>query len=63
MQKIKCARQDERMPVQNPGFNSPPVTRHFSASLGWKKFFWKNEAKLCPSLLTIVKKRTQNEPK
>jgi hypothetical protein len=26
-------------------------------------FFWKNEPKLCPSLLTIIKKRTQNEPK
>jgi hypothetical protein len=30
----------------------------------WLKYFFsKNEAKLCPSLLTIVKKRTQIEPK
>jgi hypothetical protein len=28
-----------------------------------KIFFPKNEAKLCPSLLAIVKKRTQKEPK
>jgi hypothetical protein len=83
MQKLKCARRDEKMPVQKPvlalvlGFPSsdrtiPPrdsslITRHLSLPQGtWilqKKFFWKNEPKLCPSLLTIVKKRTQNEPK
>jgi hypothetical protein len=31
--------------------------------LSRENIFWKNEPKLCPSLLTIVKKRTQNEPK
>ena len=39
---------------------------HSSLPMGFwsqKKVFWKNEPKLCPSLLTIVKKRTQNEPK
>jgi hypothetical protein len=28
-----------------------------------KKFFWKNEAKLCPSLLGFFKKQSQIEPK
>jgi hypothetical protein len=39
------------------------LSSNFELLVSEKKFFWKNEPKLCPSLLTIVKKRTQNEPK
>ena len=34
-----------------------------SAWLLPKKFFWKNEAKLCPSLLGFSEKQSQTEPK
>jgi hypothetical protein len=74
MKELKCFRRDERMPVQNLGSlcsdrartPSGLITRHSSLPMGFwsqKKVFWKNEPKPGPSLLTIVKKRTQNEPK
>ena len=75
MEELKRFCRDERTPVQNLGSlcsdrARPPVsslaTRHSSLPMGFwsqKKVFWKNEPKLGPSLLMIVKKRTQNEPK
>jgi hypothetical protein len=39
------------------------LSSYFELLSSGKNVFWKNEPKLCPSLLTIVKKRTQNEPK
>ena len=35
----------------------------FVSICGLKKYFWKNEGKLCPSLLSFFTKQSQTEPK
>jgi hypothetical protein len=66
MKELKCVRRG-----QSEGANddhAAPAVRFWLLTpefwlLSPEIFFSKNEPKLCPSLLTIVKKRTQNEPK
>jgi hypothetical protein len=61
MQKIKCARQDERMPFRT-GFNSSPVTRHSSlfSLLGLEKVFLEKRTQTMP---VIIDDREKTNPK
>jgi hypothetical protein len=68
--QIPDCREFETHPTFPPAREFAAKIRIFprSVSIGCpsvvqKKFFWKNEAKLCPSLLDFLKKQSQTEPK
>jgi hypothetical protein len=67
MKELKCARreQSKEFSIHHNGVRTAQfwILAPDFWLLSCENIFSENEPKLCPSLLTILKKRTQNEPK
>jgi hypothetical protein len=67
MKEIKCARREKSkgLSIHHNGVCAAQfwILAPDFWLLSHENIFSQNEAKLCPSLLRILKKRTQNEPK